>query len=155
MPFIAKGAKRQAEREREQQYADRIVPVKKLEAPFLAGKLARVRPRTPAEHRDEAKYNRERVAMHHKHCVNSPVPLRGFILEWVMRASQALRRVHSASKALRLGNDFCVPTPVVDMAAYRFARATASASASPSLRKTARLPIKASPAPLVSTGLTA
>ena len=50
-----------------------------------------------------------------------------------------------------VGNDFCVPTRVVDRAAYRLARATASRSGRPSARKTARLPMNASPAPVVST----
>src|ERR1039458_6913662 len=41
--------------------------------------------------------------------------------------------------------------PVVDNAAYRLARLTASRSGRPSPRKVAKLPIKASPAPVLST----
>src|ERR1019366_6364771 len=67
----------------------------------------------------------------------------------------APRAAHSASNRSRVTNDFCVPAPSVDSAAYRLARATASISAVPSARKHARLPMNASPAPVVSTGRTA
>src|SRR5215471_16449181 len=60
------------------------------------------------------------------------------------------RCVHSASKRARSKNDFCVPIPVVDRAAYRFARRKASFSGTPSPRKTAKLPMNASPAPVLS-----
>ena len=47
-----------------------------------------------------------------------------------------------------------MPTPVVERPAYRFARRTASRSGNPSARKTAKLPINASPAPVLSTAFT-
>src|SRR5260370_24412803 len=67
---------------------------------------------------------------------------------------RAPRFCHSLSNSARLQKDFCVPTLVVDRAAKRFARVSASFSGKPSLRRTAKLPMKASPAPVVSTALT-
>src|SRR5579862_84714 len=66
----------------------------------------------------------------------------------------APRLRHSALKVFRVEKDFCVPTPVVESAAYKFARRTASFSGKPSARKTAKLPMNASPAPELSTLLT-
>src|SRR2546429_9533191 len=55
------------QRQREQQHAERVIPVKQLEAPVLAGELPGVCPRTPAKHGDDAQHDRERIAMHYEH----------------------------------------------------------------------------------------
>src|SRR5262249_7791981 len=60
----------------------------------------------------------------------------------------------SASTSPRRGNEVCVPALVTDSAATALALRTASGRGEPSDRKTARAPIKASPAPLVSTACT-
>src|ERR1700720_1676949 len=53
----------------------------------------------------------------------------------------APRFCHSFSNSARAQNDFCVPTFIVESAAYKFARRRASFSGIPSPRKTAKLPM--------------
>jgi hypothetical protein len=54
-------AKGEGQDQREQQDADRVVPVEQLEPPLLGRELLRIGPRSPAEHRDDAHHHRRRV----------------------------------------------------------------------------------------------
>ena len=62
-------AEREGRQNREQQYADHVVPVEKLVTPGLAGEFLGVSPRAPAEHRDEAEDDCQRVAVNNEHSI--------------------------------------------------------------------------------------
>ncbi len=65
--LAAAAAEGESQQQRQQQHSERVVPVEQLEAPVLAGELAGVRPRAPAEHGEDAKHDRQRIAMHDVH----------------------------------------------------------------------------------------
>ena len=66
-PAGARAAHREGQQQRQQQHADRVVPVEKLEPPFLGGQLLRVRPRSPAQHRDDAHDDRDGIRFNNDH----------------------------------------------------------------------------------------
>ena len=55
------------EQQRQQQDADRVVPVEQLEAPLAGCELLRVRPRSPAQHRDDAHQDGKPVGLDDQH----------------------------------------------------------------------------------------
>ena len=60
---------REAQENGEEHHADHVVPVEKLVTPGLAGEFLGVSPRAPAEHRDEAEDDCQRVAVNNEHSI--------------------------------------------------------------------------------------
>jgi hypothetical protein len=61
-------AKREREEHRECEHADRVVPVEELKRPAIfAGQFLRVRPRTPAQHGDDAKQDGQTKIVNDEH----------------------------------------------------------------------------------------
>ena len=60
---------REAQENGEEHHADHVIPVEKLVTPGLAGEFLGVSPRAPAEHRDEAEDDCQRVAVNNEHSI--------------------------------------------------------------------------------------
>ncbi len=62
-------AQGEGEQQRKDDHADHIVPIEQFIPPALGGQFLGIAPGTPAEHRDKAQDDRERVAIDNKHNV--------------------------------------------------------------------------------------
>ena len=72
IPDDADIAQREREQQREYEHADRVVPVEKLKRPAIfAGQFLRVGPRTPTQHRDDAKQDGHAKIVNDKHAESS------------------------------------------------------------------------------------
>ena len=63
----AAAAQREGRQQREQEYAEGVIPIEQLESPLLARQLLGVGPRSPAEHGDDAQDDRQRIRLNDEH----------------------------------------------------------------------------------------